>query len=356
MPRHGGRACRDRSAYGDSVSTSTIPLYDAATRGETVAALPDELYIETTNRCNLKCRTCPQYWGMDENPADLDVAQVRRILDLFPQVRRVVLHGIGEPLLNTDLPQIIAAVKARGAYALFNSNGLLLRGSIAERLASSALDELRISIDAATPETYRHVRGVNGFERILNNLRSFAGLRRGPSGGPRVSLWITGMRDNVLELPALVETAHQAGVHEVHLQRLVYSDRGLATGDQALFGRARDEETAAIERATHRAAALGIVLGGSGEATAAASVGETNSYRACRRPWTLMYVTANGNVLPCCIAPFTGVPYGDIVLGNVFRDRPEVIWNGPAYRSWRSRLLSDAPPAACAGCGSGWSL
>ena len=26
------------------------------------------------------------------------------------------------------------------------------------------------------------------------------------------------------------------------------------------------------------------------------------TYRDCRRPWTLMYVTANGNVLPCCIA------------------------------------------------------
>jgi MoaA/NifB/PqqE/SkfB family radical SAM enzyme len=333
-----------------------MPLFDSAARAEIVPNLPDELYIETTNRCNLKCRTCPQYWGMDEASADLDDAQVRRILDLFPGVRRVVLHGIGEPLLNPDLPRIIAGVKDRRAYALFNTNGLLLRGDIAARIAASGLDELRVSIDAASPHTYERVRGANGFARIIDNVRAFNALRSAPASGPKVSLWITGMRTNIVELPALVETAHEIGVREVYLQRLVFSDRGLATGGEALFRRSEAAELEAIARATERAAALGIELRGSGEATAAASVSASGSYRACRRPWTLMYVTANGNVLPCCIAPFTGVPYGDIVLGNVFTDAPEVIWNGSAYRSWRRRLLSDAPPAACAGCGSGWSL
>ena len=80
-------------------------------RGTTVSAPPRELYIETTNRCNLRCRTCPQYFGMPEDSADLTPDGVRRILSQFPAVRRVVLHGIGEPLLNPDLVAIIAAVK-----------------------------------------------------------------------------------------------------------------------------------------------------------------------------------------------------------------------------------------------------
>ena len=79
-------------------------------------------------------------------------------------------------------------------------------------------------------------------------------------------------------------------------------------------------------------------------------------YQACRRPWSLMYVTANGNVLPCCIAPFTGVPYEDITLGNAFVQTIEEVWNGPRYQEWRQRMQSGEPPAACAGCGSGWSV
>jgi MoaA/NifB/PqqE/SkfB family radical SAM enzyme len=341
------------------MTRSSIPMRAVEARGETVAALPDELYIETTNRCNLKCRTCPQYWGMDEDAADLTVEQVDRILDCFPGVNRVVLHGIGEPLLHRELPAIIAAVKRRGAYALFNTNGLLLRGRVAEAIAESGLDELRVSIDAASPETYQTVRGADGFARIIRNLRKFADLKRGlDAAGPRVSLWITGMKTNVRELPTLVELAYEIGIGEVYFQRLVYSDRGLASASEALYGRAAEDDLGAIRQAEARARELGVTLRGSGEASSGALLEQraAATYRDCRRPWTLMYVTASGNVLPCCIAPFTGVPYGDLVLGNLFTETPETIWNGPRYREWRRRMLAGTPPAACAGCGAGWSL
>ncbi|MBI5284006.1 MAG: radical SAM protein [Chloroflexi bacterium] len=341
------------------MTNAAVPLMEIDRRSESVPTLPRELYIETTNRCNLRCRTCPQYWGMDEDAADLTVGQVDRILDSFPGIERVVLHGIGEPLLNRELPGIIAAVKRRGAYALFNTNGLLLRGAIAAAIAASRLDEIRVSLDAASPETYQLVRGADGFSRIVQNLRDFSALKRGAgTAGPRVSLWITGMKTNACDLPGLVELAKEIGVGEVYLQRLVFSGRGLARETEALYGRAGRDDLNAIRRARLRADELGVALRGSGEASPGdlLPAHEAATYRGCRRPWSLMYVTANGNVLPCCIAPFTGVPYGDILLGNLFTETPEMIWNGPRYRAWRRSMLSDAPPAACKGCGSGWSL
>ena len=154
---------------------TTLPLLES--RGAFVRELPSELYIETTNRCNLKCRTCPQYFGMPEDFADLTPALVERILGQFPFVRRVVLHGIGEPLLNKELPRIIENVKRRGAYALFNTNGLLLRDKLTEPIVRAGLDELRVSVDSASPETYELVRGMDGFGRIIDNLRSLAALQ-----------------------------------------------------------------------------------------------------------------------------------------------------------------------------------
>lgn len=327
-------------------------------RDAIVPVLPDELYIETTNRCNLKCRTCPQYWGMDESSADLTVAQVQRILGLFPDIRRVVLHGIGEPLLNAELPQIIRLVKSHGAHALFNTNGLLLRGRVAREIAASGLDELRVSIDAGSPETYEKVRGAKGFDRIVENLRWFSEYTRELThDSPVLSLWLTGMKTNVGELTALIQLAHDLRVHEVYLQRLVYSERGLAAESEALHGRAAGEDLDEIRRAVALAGDLGVVLRGSGEATSSTVLGgEPQTYKQCRRPWTLMYVTANGNVLPCCIAPFTGVPYGELLLGNILSEAPETIWNGPRYQAWRRSMMSETPPAACAGCGVGWSL
>jgi radical SAM protein with 4Fe4S-binding SPASM domain len=329
-------------------------------RGPLVRELPRELYIETTNRCNLACKTCPQFFGMPEDPADLTLTTVERILDQAPGVTRVVLHGIGEPLLNKEMPAIVRAVKARGAYALFNTNGLLLRGRLVEPLIASGLDEVRVSVDSATPEVYEAIRGVDALARIFANLQSFRAIKeRLGSETPRVSLWITGMKTNVHELPTLVRKAADIGVGEVYLQRLVYSERGIATADEALFRRADGAALDAVARAEALAQELGVTLRGSGEASALGSLADNDAdlpYQACRRPWSLMYVTANGNVLPCCIAPFTSVPYDDIVLGNAFEQPIEEIWNGPRYQEWRRRMLSDQPPAACAGCGSAWSL
>ena len=342
-------------------TTAAVPLLDIERRGAFVRELPHELYLETTNRCNLKCRTCPQYFGMPEDFADLTPALVDRILDQFPFVRRVVLHGIGEPLLNKDLPQIIEQVKRRGAHTLFNTNGLLLRDKLAEPIVLAGLDELRVSVDSASPETYALVRGMDGFDRIIENLRGLAQLKeRLRSTTPKVSLWITGLKSNIAELPALVRLAHDIGVREVYLQRLVYSGRGLAVQDEALFRQAAETELIAVREAEDLATELGIELKGSGEASAADMVaGEeaaTTSYKACRRPWSLMYVTANGNVLPCCIAPFTGAHYEGIVLGNIFETTAEEIWNGQQYQQWRRGMLSGDPPEACVGCGAGWSL
>ena len=239
-------------------------------RSTTVTTPPHELYIETTNRCNLACKTCPQHWGMPEDSADLTLETVERILDQTPGIQRVVLHGIGEPLLNKELPAIVRAVKARGAYALFNTNGLLLRGRLVEPLIASGLDELRVSVDSATPEVYMQIRGVDGLGRIFENLEAFNATRqRLGASTPKVSLWITGMKTNVGDLPALVRKAAAMGIGEVYLQRLVYSERGKARADEALFHRADDGDMTAIREAEALAAELGVALKGSGEASSA---------------------------------------------------------------------------------------
>jgi radical SAM protein with 4Fe4S-binding SPASM domain len=76
----------------------------------------------------------------------------------------------------------------------------------------------------------------------------------------------------------------------------------------------------------------------------------------CRRPWTVMYITANGRALPCCIAPFSQRGYENYTLGDATQQTLREIWTGEAYRDFRRGLLSDKPPAACASCGLRWSL
>ena len=134
--------------------------------------LPRTLYVETTNRCNLRCRGCIQYRGSWEAPRDLTLVEFEEIVDQASGAERFMLHGIGEPLLNPQLPAMIQRVKTGGASAAINSNGTLLDRRMAEALIEAGLDELRLSLDAATPEGYAAVRGGD-FEALLGRIRAF---------------------------------------------------------------------------------------------------------------------------------------------------------------------------------------
>lgn len=326
-----------------------------------VATLPRSLYLETTNRCDSKCQTCIRTFQSLEPPADLTLEQVKAIAEQFPVLERVVLHGIGEPLLNPQIFEIVVYLKTRAASVLFNSDAISLTAKRALRLIESGLDEYRVSLDAATRQTYQKLRGVDQFDRVVANVRRLVELERVQSrSAPRVSLWFTASRPNLHELLAFVRLAADLGVDEVYVQRLVFNGLGLATAENALHGRLQQQEQGLLDHAEELAHALGVALRASGLTTPLASLkGETPSPRpwaGCQRPWNLSYVTANGNVLPCCISPWVARDYQALILGNAFAEPFADIWNGARYRRFRSDFESQSPPDPCRGCGLLWSI
>jgi MoaA/NifB/PqqE/SkfB family radical SAM enzyme len=331
-------------------------------RTAVAAAAPVCLYLETTNRCNLLCTTCPRTYEDLEPPADMSWDLFTRIVDQYPEISRVVLHGIGEPMMVKDLPRMVRYLKDRGTYVLFNTNGTLLRPKKGRDLIEAGLDELRVSLDAAEAKAFQLVRGRDWFDRIVRNVRDFVELKkRSGATNPRLSLWLTGLRETLEQLPDFIRLAADVGVPEVHLQRLVHfpEGQGLARPESSLFERLAREEAAHLEKAQRVAAELGVLLDASGAAEPEASlkrVGVEQPWSICRRPWTLMYFTAHGRAIPCCIAPFSMRGYESFTLGNASQEALRDIWNGPGYQNFRASLLSDTPPSACAGCGLRWSL
>ena len=332
-----------------------------AHRPPVVATLPRSLYLETTNRCDSKCQTCIRTFQSLEPPADLTLEQVKAIASQFPVLDRVVLHGIGEPLLNVEIFAIVAYLKTRSATVLFNSDAISLTAKRALKLIESGLDEYRVSMDAATRQTYRKLRGVDQFDRVVVNVRRLVALERERSrSAPRVSLWFTASRANLHELMAFVRLAGDLGVPEVYVQRLVFNGLGLATAENALHGRLEQQERELLDQAEELARTLGLTLRASGLTTPLVSLkGETSRPRpwaGCQRPWTLSYVTANGNVVPCCISPWVARDYQALILGNAFAEPFAEIWNGERYRRFRIDFESASPPDPCRGYGLRWSI
>src|ERR1700758_2593220 len=125
------------------------------------------LYLEVNNRCNLLCETWPRTFEPLEPQADMSWELFTPIVDQVPGVARVVLHGVGEPMMVKALPRMIRYLKDRGVYVLFNTNGTLLAPKKHRELIDTGLDELRVSLDAAEARTFHAVRGKNFFNRIV---------------------------------------------------------------------------------------------------------------------------------------------------------------------------------------------
>ena len=244
---------------------------------------------------------------------------------------------------------------------LFNTNGTLLRPSKFQEIIDTGLDEMRVSLDAADAKTYISVRGKDFFDRIVRDVGKFTAYQKAVGATlPRVSLWLTGLRETVQHLPEFMRIAARIGVKEVHLQRLVFDEAGfgMARSESSLFEQTKVDEQAAIDEAVAVGAALGVTMDASGATEPGMSLKQHGDqpWATCRRPWSLMYFTATGRALPCCIAPFSARGYENYTLGNASRQDLSEIWNGQAYRDFRTALLSDSPPKPCEGCGLRWSL
>ena len=347
---------------------SEYRLPDDLPQGARVEGGPKVVFIEVTNRCNLLCETCPHTYFQREPLKSLSLDEFIQIAEQFPQMRRALLHGIGEPLLNRELPEIIKYLKGRDVEVIINSNGTLLTPQWQEKIVASGLDQYRCSIDGAKDETYARIRGADLLPKLKRGLEGLVTTKeRLGAKTPNISIWCVATRENLQELPDLLGLAAELGVPEVYMQRLVYfagepqKQYGMARDQLTFFGKDEKDEDRIIEECTELSARLGINFLASGgrdpiNSLAAARSSDFTPWQACMRPWTTAYVTANGNCLPCCISPFATDDYESLILGNLFERPFSEIWNENSYQKFRTELLSDHPHKACASCGVYWSI
>lgn len=192
-----------------------------AARATVLRSRPISITIETSAKCNLKCVMCPRVkpdWDLD---GFIHEAILRKIEPFLPCAQHLQLHGLGEPLLSPAFWQILELIRENGiVFSEVNSNGLLLDDDRIQRLVDSDLSLINISLDAATPETYRRIRGGD-FTRAVENIRWLR--RRRDDGGrrrPLIVINMTLMVENIRELPAFVELACDLGVDGVQAWHL----------------------------------------------------------------------------------------------------------------------------------------
>ena len=138
-----------------------------------------DLRVSLTDRCNLRCAYCMPPEGLDwlPKPEVLTGDEIVRLITIGVEalgIREVRFTG-GEPLLRSDLADIIAASAAlapRPEISL-TTNGIGLERRAAG-LKSAGLDRINVSLDTVRPEVFRKLTRRDRLDDVLTGLAAAA--------------------------------------------------------------------------------------------------------------------------------------------------------------------------------------
>lgn len=131
----------------------------------------ETLFIELTTLCNLRCIHCGY---KDSSPETITFKAVKKAINscLPYGLNTVVLTG-GEPTLHHDLLKILQYCKEHNLKTKITTNGNKLAGFL-PHLKNHLVDQIVISLDASTDETYKKIRGRDKFPEICRNIKQLS--------------------------------------------------------------------------------------------------------------------------------------------------------------------------------------
>jgi MoaA/NifB/PqqE/SkfB family radical SAM enzyme len=280
-----------------------------------------KVYVEPTTACNLACRTCVRH-AWDEPEGFMAWATFEAVVDGLAALSpggsgepgreptgggdaagaglaahggdgraarwrderavspTVAFMGLGEPLLHERFVDMVRLAKSRGLRAEVTTNALLLDDEMAGDLATAGLDQLVVSIDGASAESFGRVRSGASLARVVENVQRLHDWERPNQASPvTIGVEFVALRSTLGELPHLGRVAAQLGASFVIVSNVLpYTeelagetlyDRGVTAGAAPAASHTPrwhlprldfDAETgAAIGAALHRAAHITMV-------------------------------------------------------------------------------------------------
>lgn len=151
------------------------PDYDIVVNDDVADALsaPTRIHLLYTEKCNLNCRHCftKKEAGGDELSFAEKVAAMRT---LRAHGVNEVLIGGGEPFAQSDFPDFVEQCLELGFAVKVFTNGLLLTDETIERISKWKLCYLSVSIDGATSDAYKEIRGADKLNHLVEVMKKLS--------------------------------------------------------------------------------------------------------------------------------------------------------------------------------------
>lgn len=305
----------------------------------TYAFAPRCLSIETTERCNLDCIMCPRSQISLSNK-EFTLKQFERVLSLFPSINSVILLGRGETFMMREIFPILDFGSRKGIHFTIISNGTLLNTEMIKKIPDTG--KILISIDHPHADKYKEIRRGGNLNTVISNLKALKKMK------PHQWLCIQAiiMNSNIDYLEDFVNLARSVSADAVKFIQPVIFNRK----NEGIHIEPSKDVSLKLCKARAYARKLGIRF---------VAVPQMGKPRICVEPWFGLRVSMNGDIYSCCYIDNTNgsswcewykgaslmVPQSNYIMGNIYNESVDKIWNGDAYRWLRKKIIKSAQRA-----------
>lgn len=292
---------------------------------------PYDVQIDVTNRCNSRCVMCWLYSPFSKTRMAGSQAgaamKMKSFKDIVDSLRdcgtsRVTIGGAGEPFMHKDIIRMIRYAKGAGLEVKIVTNGTMLTGRMAEDIVEAGLDELNVSLHAATPEVFSAVRKSTpgSFFAITDALSALAAL-----DGPDVTITNVIFKYNFREIEKMVDLGVAVGADSLFFKKMC----PIEGGEALMMG---EKETAVLARHIDGISPqkLGMISNNLSDLKDECMNPASRRSMPCYAGWLFSKILVDGRVVACC-EEYNGV-MGVIGEGKNFKD----VWNSEKYRKFRA--------------------
>ena len=308
------------------------------------------LLLDLNSGCNIHCIHCYRNAYSPHN-GSIDRDQLAILeRDVFPYVDKLSLAQSAETLILPILPEVLrAARRTRIHFSCIQTNGTFLTQEKSRMLLDLGLNQMGISLDGATKETFETIRAGAEWESVLENIRTFIRLRDAhPINKIYVSFNFALMRQNAHEAVRFIRFAKQEGANSVTFAHLVVETGEMREWSLIDDPRESNRLSAALREEAKRLGIDARVPRDLPEDIQPFEGGllESPSYRghcnAAHQDW--LFIMSNGNCYPCLNLQDCGY------MGNIFETPFREIWYGEVNQRFRNRALLHDIAEGCDHC------
>lgn len=276
-------------------------------------AFPMVLNVELTNICTENCIWCPRE-AMTRPKGFMKFELFKKVIDEasgFPKLRKLFMHWMGEPLLHPEFMKFAEYAKNKDVAEAIEiaTNGVALTEDKMKRMIELGIDELFISIDAATSEKYTSLKNTDNFRTIQENIDRAAKLKKA------LRAKLPFIRVKFLETDANIE------------QKKQFKDRWAGTADSVFFEKDLSVWNAKSEKVNKNIGQMECYR---------RNYGNLTKRYPCDRLWYLLAVHWDGKVSPC-VCDWNG----EDTIGDLNYQTIEELWRGDVLMKYRAHHINN---------------